>query len=251
MFNQIKFFFEKNLFMTVKRNGYNSYDFSSIKVNDKFTEHILENRLKVFLNLMLIDNFTDEYNFLFGISDLRFEIYELSDDPDVYEEILVSKKEMGISVEKEALNKNDAFLRVLGTLSFRQIISKYFPLNESNLILETGESLADKFKEFRASITSEDSNNKDSSNIVTWKYDKTFFLVYNDSVLDLIVFRNELFSRKNSKIDLFLSDNFADILFDFSKFIKKYSINAKIPHEVYIDKLIKLFPGKINIRTIS
>ncbi|MFP4656495.1 MAG: hypothetical protein ACLFNK_02855 [Candidatus Woesearchaeota archaeon] len=243
MFDQIKSLFDIDSSLTIRRQDYNLYNLSSIKTGDGFGAHIFENRLKIYLHLILIDRFSDEHKFLFGGDDLSFSVNR---NEDQNEKTILDRK-MGLCVLSYPLDKDSAFSKTLGKFSIRQIISDHFSFDESEILLEDGTYLSAKFKEFEASIV----NDEDLDYQAHWYLGETFFVVYDTISADLIVTDKKIFARKDSSIDQFLSKNYERLIYEITDFLNQYSSRTLIPHEVYVDMLIRRFPGKISIRTLS
>jgi hypothetical protein len=203
----------KNFDKDFDSSDYKKVDLFSIKNPNSFQLFLIKDRIRIFQKLFVLDRLCKDEQFFIGCEKLFYEQHA----EDIGDTI-----EVGPCIVLQEFSKEAVFDKFISGLGVAQIDAPSL------------------FNIFDASLDCENNIEKPSDYHIA----PTQEVVVSESVF---IGQDGLWFRDAEKAKEMLAE------FDslFNDFIIEQADPVSVPHTIYVDWLLKWFPGKIRIRTLS
>lgn len=207
----------------------NPLNLKSIKLYDaqntnEFQRYLINSRIRLFQKLMLLNSLEEECQFVFATTNLIAEKYNFETECN-------DEKNFGVTIIKESFSRKETFEYILNKLGFLAVTTKNRALP------------------YLYSFFKKNGEIKKEEGWERWMQDNIFILINPGK--ELIITESEVLYNKDDKETEKILNNiisYQDI--QFTEFLERYKDKC-VPHEIYIDWIMKWFPGKIHINYIN
>jgi len=193
--------------------------------NTQFQVFLLNARVRPFLKLKILYHFCDDSSFVIGDGKLSFT--------RGYDEHDTEKKELGPSIIDAQFSKKNIFDLILGRMGFLALMIRHSPRLEGQA--RTGE-------EGTIELEGRDEG---------WQeYAEDEVIVMTDPDSRFIFTDSHVYIDADDTTKKKVKDLIDSHIDTFNTFLDDYK-ERNVPHELYVDWLMKWFPGKIEVKSIE